>query len=359
MTYDLTLFWRYLLVAVAGWINHHQLDVIGYLQEENRVLREHLKGKRIRFTDKQRRRLAVKAKKLGRKVLHALETIVTPDTLLRWHRRLIAKKYDSSQKRRPGRKPVMTKIRSLAVLFALENRSWGYTRIQGALKNLGYKVGRGTVANILAQNGIDPAPKRDKTLSWDQFLQAHWESLAATDFFTIEIWTRGRLIRHLVLFVMDLSTRRVTIAGIAPDPDGQWMKQIARNLTDCMEGFLIDKDCLIHDRDPLFTRDFRRILAASGVKAKRLPARSPNLNAYAERFVRSIRKECLDRMIFFSERQLRYVINQYVEHYNQERNHQGIGNRLIDHNPRSDTFGDLQSRKRLGGMLAYYYRKVA
>lgn len=357
--YDLTLFWRYLLVAVAGWINRHQLDIIEYLQEENRVLREHLKDKRIRFTDKQRRRLAAKAKKLGRRVLGELETIVTPDTLMRWYRRLIAKKYDSSQKRGPGRPPVMATIRLLVVLFAIENRSWGYTRIQGALKNLGHYVGRGTVANILAHNGIEPAPKRDKTLSWDQFLKAHLDSLAATDFFTVEVWTRGHLIRYLVLFAMDLSTRRVTIAGIAPDPDGLWMSQIARNLTDCMDGFLLHKDRLIHDRDPLFTRDFRRILAASGVKTKRLPARSPNLNAYAERFIQSIRRECLNRMIFFSEQQLRYVIDQYVEHYNRERNHQGIGNRLIDPKGKNDAMGDLQSHKRLGGMLTYYYRKAA
>ena len=169
MAYELTLFWRYLLVAVAGWVNRHQLDIIEYLQEENRVLRQHLKGQRIRFTDQQRRRLAAKAKKIGRKVLGELETIVTPDTLLRWHRRLIARKYDSSLQRRPGRPPVMATIRSFVVLFAIENRSWGYTRIQGALKNLGHQVGRGTISNILAQNGIEPAPKRGKTLSWDQF----------------------------------------------------------------------------------------------------------------------------------------------------------------------------------------------
>ncbi len=158
---------------------------------------------------------------------------------------------------------------------------------------------------------------------------------------------------------MDLSTRHVTIAGIAPNPDGPWMSQIARNLTDCVDGFLLHKDRLIHDRDPLFTEDFRQILATAGVKTKRLPTRSPNLNAYAERFVRSIRTECLDRMIFFSERQLRYVINQYVTHYNQERNHQGIGNRLIDPDGSIQAMGEMQRHRRLGGILTYYYRKAA
>ena len=347
------------MVAIAGWINQHQLDVIEYLKEENQVLKELRKGKRIRFTDAQRRRLAAKAKKLGRKALRGLDTIVTPDTLLRWHRRLIAMKYDSSKNRRPGRRPVIDEIQKLVIQFALQNRFWGYTRIQGALMNLGHCVGRGTIANILIENGIDPVHKRGKVLSWSDFLNAHWDSLAATDFFSVEVWHRGCLVRYMVLFVIDLSTRRVEIAGIAPDPDGQWMKQIARNLTDACSGFLKDKRLLIHDRDTLFTYDFTRILASTGVKTKRLPARSPNLNAYAERFVRSIKEDCLNNMIFFSERQLRYTIDQYMEHYNQERNHQGIDNQLID--PEESTLGSvgkIHCHKRLGGMLRYYYRKA-
>jgi putative transposase len=147
-------FW-FLTTAIAGWSNQHQQDAIEYLREENRVLREQLNGKQIRFTDDQRRRLAEKAKSLGRRVLHEVATLVTPETLLARHRKLIAKKYDGSARRGPGRPKVMSEIQALIVQIAKENRTWGYTRIQGALKNLGHNVGRGTVANVLREHGID------------------------------------------------------------------------------------------------------------------------------------------------------------------------------------------------------------
>ena len=179
--------WQIVVVALAGWINRQQLDVIEYLKEENRVLREHLKGKRIRFTDEQRRRLAAKAKTLGRKVLRELDTLVTPDTLLAWHRNLIARKYDGSAKRGPGRPPVMDEIRKLVVQMDRENITWGYTRIRGALSNLGHDLSRATIANILKEHGIDPALSRGKRTSWRDFLKTHWDVMAAADFFTVEV----------------------------------------------------------------------------------------------------------------------------------------------------------------------------
>ena len=148
---------QFLVVAVAGWISQQQRDVIDYLQEENRVLREHLGPRRLQFTDGQRRRLAAKARTLGRQALADIETLVTPDTLLRWHRRLIAQKYDGSRRRGPGRPRVMEEIRQLIVRMATENRDWGYTRIRGALANLGHDVARGTIANVLRQHGLEPA----------------------------------------------------------------------------------------------------------------------------------------------------------------------------------------------------------
>ncbi|MEM6259403.1 MAG: integrase core domain-containing protein [Planctomycetota bacterium] len=211
---------------------------------------------------------------------------------------------------------------------------------------------------MLHANGLDPVPDRDK-LSWDDFLKAHCASLAAADFFTVEAWHNFRLIRYLVLFVIDLKTRKVEIVGIAPEPDGRWMKQMARNMTDCFDEPLKDKTMLIHDRDPLFTKKFRQILKAAGVSCKRLPARSPNLNAYAERFVRSIKHECLNKMIFFSEKQLRHVINEYVEYYNTERPHQGIGNVPITPTDEQPIVGKIQCKERLGGMLKHYQRKAA
>ena len=193
---------QFLVVAVAGWIDQQQRDVIDYLHEENRILREHLGPRRLKFTDDQRRRLAAKAKALGRQALRDLETLVTPDTLLRWHRQLIAKKYDGSRRRGPGRPPIMQEIRRLIVRMASENRDWGYTRIRGALDNLGHQVARGTIANVLREHGLEPAPERMKRTTRREFLAAHWDVLAAADFFTVEVWTSRGLTRF--------TSRRVT-----------------------------------------------------------------------------------------------------------------------------------------------------
>lgn len=160
-----------LLMMFAGWVNRYQLDVIEYLREENRLLKERLGDRPIHFTDAERRRLARKAKMLGRKVLNELETLVTPDTLMRWYRELVASKWDYRDRRGPGRPRVMKDIVDLIVRMALENRSWGYTRIKGALANLGHQIGRGTIANILREHGIEPAPERDKHTSWSTFLK--------------------------------------------------------------------------------------------------------------------------------------------------------------------------------------------
>ena len=351
---------RFLLIALAGWMNQRQLQMIDYLREENRVLGEQLGGRRLRLNDDQRRRLAARAKRLGRKVLAEVATIVTPETLLAWHRKLIAQKYDGSGKRAPGRPRTAAEIETLVVRMAEENGDWGYRRIQGALANLGHKVARSTIAGILQRHGIEPAPERKKQTSWKEFLTRHWELIVAADFFTVEAWTRHGLQRFLVLFFLDLSTRKVEIAGIAPVADGLWMRQIGRNLTDAAEGILTGKRYLIHDRDPLFTADLLSMLADAGVQSVKLPARSPNLNAYAERFVRSIKESCLDQMIFFGESSLRKAVQEFVVHYHLERNHQGLGNRLImPEKPNSDQQGAVECRERLGGMLKYYLRAAA
>ena len=182
---------------------------------------------------------------------------------------------------------MMETIRELVLTMAKENSSWGYTRICGALANMGHEIGRNTVKRILAEHDIEPASARDKGTPWSTFLKAHWGAIAATDFFTVEVLTAGGLIRYFVLLVIDLKTRRVEIAGIVHRPYEDWMKQIARNLTDAVDGFLRDTRFLIHDRDSLFSASFRDTLSATGVETMKLPARRPNLNAHAERFVRS------------------------------------------------------------------------
>ncbi len=182
-------------------------------------------------------------------------------------------------------------------------------------------------------------------------------AIAATDLFTVEVVNPFGLVRYHVLFVIDIATRCVCIGGITSDPNGEWMKQVARNLTDMWDGFLLGKRYLIHDRDPLFTEAVRGLLRDSGVKPLRLPANSPNLNAYAERFVLSIRGECLDRFVPLSERHLRTAVTEYVVHYHTERNHQGLGNELITPLPASaNDAGPIVSRERLGGILNYYCR---
>jgi transposase InsO family protein len=287
-------------------------------------------------------------------------SIVTPDTLLAWHRRLIARKYDSSQKRKPGRPVTAAGIRELILKMARENRSWGYTRIQGALANLRHEVGRGTIAKILREAGLDPAPGRRQGMTWEEFLKAHWAVLAATDFFTVELWTHAGLVRHHVLLVIRLMTREVQIAGIVPEPCDLWMRQVARNLTDAQAGFLRGCRFLIHDRSTLFSDQFREILKSGGVESVRLPARSPNLNAFAERFVRTIKESCLDQMILMGEGSLRRAVSEFVEHYHRERNHQGLENKIIqpDFSPFPEV-GSVRCRARLGGMLRYYYRNAA
>jgi putative transposase len=348
-----------LLISLAGWMNRNQQDVIAYLQEEIRVLKEQL-SKKPRFNDDQRRRLAIKGKHIGRTALNQFASLVTPNTLLAWHRRLIAQKYDSSRTRKPGRPPTAAQLKELILKLARENRSWGYTPIQGALANLHHEVGRSTIAKVMKTAGLEPSPQRRMGLTWKEFLKTHWQVLAATDFFTVELWTAKGLVRYHVLFVIRLATREVQLAGIVPEPNAPWMQQVARNLTDPWDGFLRSNRYLIHDRATLFTDQFRRMLRDANVETIRLPAHSPNLNAYAERFVRTIRQECLDRMIFFGEASLRRAIDEFIRHYHEERNHQGLANKII--RPEFPVFpvdGDVRCRKRLGGLLCYYYREAA
>jgi len=180
---------QFMLVAIAGWMNQRQQQSIEYLREENRVLREQLGNHRLRFNDDRRRRLAVRAKGLGHKLLAEVATLVTPDTLLAWQRKLIAEKYDGHKKRGPGRPRTDEKLESLVVRRAEENRAWGYRRIQGAISNLGHKLARSTIAEMLRRHGIEPAPERSHKTTWKEFLAQHWEWIVAADFFTVEVWT--------------------------------------------------------------------------------------------------------------------------------------------------------------------------
>jgi putative transposase len=274
---------------------------------------------------------------------------------------LVAKKWDYTDRRKThGRPRVRQEIVDLVLRLARENPNWGYDRIQGTIANLGHEISDQTVGNILKQHGIDPAPERKRKTTWKMFIKSHWEVLASIDFTTVEVWTRGGLVTYYLLFVMELATRRVHFAGCTTNPDGIWMKQVTRNLIDCEEGFLNGSRYLIMDRDPKFTQAFRGTLKNQGIESVVLPPRSPNLNAHQERFHLSLKSEALDKMIFFGENMLRNAVRQYLLYYHEERNHQGLDNRIIDpENNVGQVAGKIECRERLGGMLRYYHRKAA
>ena len=313
-----------LLLVLTGWLDRREREALAYLIEENRLLRRQLGARRLRLTDEERRRLVICAFRVGRRALREIATIVTPETLLRWHRQLVARKWTYAG--RPGRRGVVAEIRRLVVRMAEENPTWGCTRIQGALKNVGHRVGRSTIARSLKAHGLPPVPERPT--SWQTFLRAHWGAITGADFFTTEVWTWRGLVTYYTVFVIDLASRRVHVVGSTPYPDGLFMCQVSRTLTAADTGLLRDHTVLICDRDQKWSEVVRR-LDEAGIRVVQTPVRAPNANAHAERFVRSIKEECLDRMIPLGERHFRRAVAEFVEHYHRERNHQGLENALI------------------------------
>ena len=256
-------------------------------------------------------------------MLARIATLVTPDTILRWHRQLIAAKWTFGNQR-VGRPGVHAEIRELVLRFARDNATWGYCRIQGALANLGHRVAPTTIRKLLREHGVRPSPERPT--SWRTFLRAHWQAIAATDFFTAEVWTATGLRTYYVLFVLELHRRRVHLAGITRNPDDFFMAAAAERSLAFLRGIRF----LIADGDTKFSLRFRLVLDAAGTRLIRTPYLAPNANAFAERFVRSIKSECIDRLILFGEEHLRRAVTEYLEHYHRERNHQGLGNELIE-----------------------------
>jgi putative transposase len=297
----------------------------------------------------------------GRKALEDVAATAKPDTILGWYRQLIVNKFDGSKSRRSvGRPKINQETERLVVQMARENPSWGYDRIVGALANLGHRLSDQTVGNILRRHGISPAPKRKQTVSWKDFIRSHRDVLVGMDFFTTEVLTLKGLTTYYVLFFIHLETRQVQLAGFTPYPDQEWMEQQGRNVT--MEEWRCLKGCryLLHDRDAKFCQSFRELIKTGSVNPLRLPARSPNLNAYAERWVRSVKAECLSRLILFGESSLRRALQEYMEHYHEERNHQGKDNRILFPSPEArKNKGAVRCRERLGGLLKYYEREAA
>ena len=256
------------LSALTGWLDRRERQAIAYLVEENRLLRRQLGTKRLRFTDDDRRRLAMRAHQVGRATLRAIATLATPDTLLRWHRQLIARKWTYARK--PGRRGVFLEIRLLAVRMATENPTWGYTRIQGALKNVGHRVGRSTIRRILKAAGLPPVPQRPT--SWHTFLRAHWGAIAGADFFTTEVWTWQGLVTYYTVFVIDLASRRVQLLGSTPHPEALFMQQVVRTLTMTEVSAGDVPAIVICDRDRKWSRDVQRRLLEAGIRIVLIPS---------------------------------------------------------------------------------------
>jgi transposase InsO family protein len=348
--------WKTLLAYITGTVDQELLVRHEYLVTENRILRDQIKG-RVRLSDGERKALAEIGRKLGKKALAEVATIVTPDTMLGWHRKLIARKFDgSTQRKAPGRPRIDPELEALIVRMARENPSWGSDRIVGALANLGLRVRDQTVGNVLKRHGLPPAPERTTTTTWQEFIRTHMDVLVATDFFTAEVWTWGGLVTYSVLFFIHLGSRRVQVAGVTPHPNEAWMVQVARNVTMEEWGFLSPDQYLLHDRDGKYCPAFQQIIDGAGITRVPLPPRSPNLNAYAERWVRSVKEECLSQLVLFGEASLRHALLQYVEHFHHERNHQGKGNVLLFPAVNQDEARQdpMQCRERLGGLLKYY-----
>jgi len=346
--------WLLLALAIGRLFHDHLAQQLELAHLHIQVLkRQAAEGsKRPKPTERERRRMGELAKALGRKVLMDMRDslIVTPDTLMRWYRKFCTAKYDSCrQRRKAGRPRTQDEVRNLVIQLAKENIHAGYTRIHDIMRGLNIEVSRSTVVNILKEAGIPTAPNRG--MSWSQFLRTTWESLAAVDFFTVDTPTAC----HYVFFAIRHHTREILIAGITEHPTAEWVANRTRWLTDPIDGFLRDCTHVIHDRDPAFVYGMDPVLRATKIKPVVNPPRSPNLNAYAERWVKSVRNELLDNVPIFCERQLRYVLEEYAAWYNHERPHQGLDGAYID---RLDEVGqgEVLRTSRLTGLLNHYSR---
>jgi transposase InsO family protein len=282
-----------------------------------------------------------------------------PETVLGWHRALVHWKWTFKQHQRTaGRPRIEADIEALVVQMARHNSRWGYDRIAGELRKLGITLDPTTVKNILERHGIPPAPQRGKS-NWRTFLKHYQQQMLACDFLTVE--TLG-LRTVYILFFIELGTRRVHLAGCTAHPDQAWVTQQARQLTWTLQDRFPDKKpmkFLIHDRDTKFTRSFDRIFRSEGIKIVLTPYRAPKANAFAERWVRSLREECLDHLLILNEHHLHRIVSEYVRFYNQARPHQGLGQHIpIPGRPRSPE-GSIHRREVLGGLLNDYYRQAA
>jgi putative transposase len=340
-----------LVLLLARGDHSKELELL-VLRHELSILRR--QARRPQLTESDRLVLAALSRVMPRRSWRAF--VVTPETLLRWHRRIVAWRWTYPQ-RRPGRPPVDVDVRQLILRLARENSHWGYVRIVGELRKLGIMVSATLVRNVLARAGIPPAPERAAS-SWRSFLRQHGNTILACDLFTVDtVWLR----RLYVLFFVSIGTRRVEYVACTSTPDTAWMTQQARNLLMDLDERSQRPRFLIHDRDTKFSRAFGSIFRSEGIKIVRTPIQAPNANAYAERWVGSVRRECLDRLLIFGRRQLEHALRIYIRHFNQQRPHRALELRPPERPggtdpPPTATLHPLRVRRRdlLGGLLHEY-----
>ncbi len=341
-----------------------------YLRAENKLLCSQIK--RAKLTDTQRMTLAklgIKIRKFSKELFESSINIVKPDTLLKWHRELVAQKFDGSANRKPYQlKRITREIEAEIVRIALEDEAAGYDKIVGYLQDLGVCFSKTTIAKILRKHGIDPAPTRKKENTWSKFIKAHLDMIWGCDFFTQEVWTKGGLVTYYILVFIHFGSRKLEIVNIhAGNPTQEWTVWQLKN-------FFYDMDTnpeklhmkyLIHDKGSQFSDFFKDTVKSQpnedNIRLKPICSLYPQMNSHTERVIQSIQNECTNRLLFFGERSLRYALKQYQKHYNIERHHQGLANRVPFPDsdlPKPDT-GQVQCKTRLGGLLRQYYRETA
>jgi Integrase core domain/Homeodomain-like domain len=345
-----------LLFLLARCSRNQLIRQIEFLRAENQILRKRLPKRRIRITLDEQKRLITLGTAVGPGI-RKLITIVNPSTYRRWIRNL----NNRIPKKRTGRPRTPEAIRELVLKIAKETH-WGYTRILGELRKLGYTgISRQTVVNILKREGIDPWPQRGPG-TWDELLKTHAQTLWQCDFFSKRLVSRRGIRQAFALVFINIATRRVWVSPSTLHPAVAWVEEQAKSFIRHAEDHQLRIGLVTRDRDRNYRRAFDNALRATGADVMMLSYRSPNLNAYVERFVQSIQKECLDHFLIFGEKHFNYLVREYVEHYHTERPHQGLENQLITGEPPPappDSRNEIQCRSRLGGLLKDYYRTAA
>jgi len=354
------MLWNVLLLLFSPWylllsrLLRDDRDRQILLLHQQLLIAQRRAGKR--FCLSRGEKLTLVLGSLGMKTRQLLDSLVLikPATLVGWHREIVRRHWTFRAGRRPGRPPISEEARALLIRIARDNPRMGYTKLAGEMRKLGYAgFGRSTVARILKQHGLTPKGRRGGGLSWLQFLRHYGQFIWASDFCTV---TTATLRTYYLVFFLEIGTRRILHWNVSTSPDEVWVSQQFRNLSVVNEEL---PRYLIHDRDEKYTRHADALVEAVGTKVIRLPAKSPDLNGHAERWIRSLRQECLDRIIILNEAHLRWVLKEYVRYYNERRPHRALGLH-VPAGPRDyPAEGEVACRRVLGGLVNDYYRKAA